>query len=68
MNSLHQARTNVVRLERYCRRTKDKIWAGTREDLFDAMADCAEAAEIARRLYTLLQRETAPTETTAPHA
>jgi hypothetical protein len=50
-SSLHQIRVQVVRLERYCRRVKDKIWADNRDDLIQALADTAELGEISRRLY-----------------
>jgi hypothetical protein len=48
---LHQIRVQTVRLERYCRRVKDGVWAGNRQDLIQALADSAEATEIARRLW-----------------
>ena len=54
MDSLSLVRSNVIRLERYCRRAKDKIWAGDRRSLINAMADVAEVAEIARRLRNYL--------------
>jgi hypothetical protein len=57
--NLHQIRTQSVRLERYCRRTRDKIWAGNRDDLLGALADVAEAAEIARRLYSAIEKQLA---------
>ena len=55
MDSLRQVRVQVVRLERYCQRTKDRVWSGNYRDLCNALADCAEAAEIARRLYLLIE-------------
>jgi len=61
MSSLHEIRQGAVRLERYCRRAKLKIWSGNRDDLFNALADTAEVGEIARRLYLQLQLHTAPT-------
>jgi hypothetical protein len=45
----------VTRLERYCRRAKNAVWEGEREDLINAMADVAEAAEISRRLWQQLK-------------
>jgi hypothetical protein len=48
-------RAQAIRLEKYCRRTKDKIWAANRRDLCNALADCAEVHEIARRLYRALE-------------
>ena len=50
--SLHQ---QAVRLERYCRRVRDGIRKGARDDLIQALADCAEVHEIARRLYRALE-------------
>jgi hypothetical protein len=55
VSSLHQIRVRVVRLERYYRRVKDKIWTGNRADLIQALADIAELGEIARRLYDHLR-------------
>jgi hypothetical protein len=52
-----QIRPQAVRLTRYCRRVKDKIFAGNRQDLIEALADCAETAEIARRLYQLIEQQ-----------
>jgi len=54
MGSLAQIRYSAKRLERYCRRTKDKIWSAKRDDFIGAMADVAEVHEIARRLYDSL--------------
>jgi hypothetical protein len=54
LNSLHQIRVQTLRLERYSRRVKDRIWTGDRTDLIQAMADVAEAAEISRRLWQQL--------------
>ena len=47
----HQLRVAAKRLERYCTRVKDKIWSGNPDELFNALADVAEVAEISRRLY-----------------
>jgi hypothetical protein len=55
MNSLHQIWVQAVRLERYGRPVKDKIWAGDHQDLIQALADTAEAAEISRRLWQELK-------------
>jgi hypothetical protein len=55
MNSLHQIRQNVTRLQRYSQRAKDKIWAGKHDDIIGAMADVAEANEITHRLYSQLE-------------
>jgi hypothetical protein len=51
----HQLRQSVTRLRRYTERVSDKIDSGRREDLIGALADVAEVAEIARRLYSALQ-------------
>jgi hypothetical protein len=48
--AVHKIRSTAVRLERYCRRVKNGVWEPDRDDLVQALADCAEAAEIARRL------------------
>jgi hypothetical protein len=56
MSSFHEIRVQALRLERYCWRSKNKIWRGDRRDLIDAMADVAEAGEIARRLYLAIQK------------
>jgi len=53
---LHLARVAAKRLETYSRRSKDKIWSGQRDKFIDAMADVAEAGEIARRLYGYLEK------------
>jgi hypothetical protein len=53
---LHSVRVAAKRLERYSRKVKDGIWIGDRRKLIDAMADVAEAGEIARRLYTALEK------------
>jgi hypothetical protein len=63
--SLHQIRVQVVRLERYCRRAKDKVWAGDRRDLIQAMADTAETAEISRRIYSLIEQHLSTHKATA---
>ena len=60
MDDLHQLRVQAKRLQRYSERVKAGIWTGTKDDLITALADCAEAGEIARRLYLLLQKHTAP--------
>ena len=59
MDDLHQLRVQAKRLQRYSERVKAGIWTGTREDLLTVLADCAEAGEIARRLYCQLQQHTA---------
>lgn len=53
---LHAAKVAAVRLQRYSRKVKDGIWIGDRRKLIDALADVAEAGEIARRLYDALQK------------
>jgi hypothetical protein len=65
---MHQIRTQTIRLERYCRRAKDKIWAAERDDLLAAMADVAEAGEIARRLYSHIQQYLAISTLHTTHA
>ena len=66
MDSLHQIRISVVRLERYCRRAKDKIRSGKSDDFFGAMAGVAEIHEIARRLYSLIQQHVSATSSHIP--
>jgi hypothetical protein len=56
MTSTHQIYVQVVRLERYCRRVRNSIQKGGRTDLIQALADCAETAEIARRLYSCIEQ------------
>jgi hypothetical protein len=63
-SNLPQIRMQAVRLERYCRRVRDGIRKGARDDFIQALADCAETAEIARRLYVLIQQHIA---NAAPH-
>jgi hypothetical protein len=53
---LHSVRVAAKRLERYSHKVKDEIWCGDRRKLFDALADVAEAGEIARRLYIALAK------------
>jgi hypothetical protein len=45
------------RLERYSKRVRELIWSGDRSHLIDALADLAEAAEIARRLHSQLRHK-----------
>jgi hypothetical protein len=56
----HQIRVTVLRLERYLHRAKDKIWSGDRQALIDALAEIAEAGEIARRLCLMIQKQLYP--------
>jgi hypothetical protein len=56
---MEDIRAQTIRLMRYCQRTKEKIWAGTRRDLFNALPDIAEVHEIARRLYNRLEKDAA---------
>jgi hypothetical protein len=55
-SDLHAVRVAAKRLERYSRKVKDEIWCGDRRKLIDALADVAEASEIARRLYDALAK------------
>jgi hypothetical protein len=55
-DDLHVARVAAKRLERYSHLVKDKIWSADHRLLIDALADCAEAHEIARRLYGYLEK------------
>ena len=45
------------RLERYSRRVKDSVWCGDRTSLISALADTAEAAESARRLWAQISKQ-----------
>ena len=54
---IESVRVAVIRLQRYTRRVKDKVWSGERRKLVDAMADIAEVGEICRRLYKRLEDE-----------
>lgn len=55
MNHYHQIRVAALRLQRYSRRIKDKIWSENRSELTQALSDTAKLGEIARRLYAKLQ-------------
>jgi hypothetical protein len=60
---LQSVRAAVIRIERYTRRAKGKVWSGERRELVNAMADVAEVGEISRRLYKLLEAELRGSET-----
>jgi hypothetical protein len=49
---------SAKRLERYSRRVKENIWRGDHSSLIVALADRAETAEIARRLWFAIQKTT----------
>jgi hypothetical protein len=56
MNSLHQIRVQAVRLERYGRRVKDEIWAGSQ---FSYLGGCNLARHFcwrAKKDVTLLEQ------------
>ena len=57
MNHRHQIRAAAVRLERYAHQVKNKIWAQNRSELIQALSDSAETAEIARRLWSMIQEQ-----------
>jgi hypothetical protein len=50
-------RYNAKRLERISHRIKEKIWAGDRASLIEALAEVAETSEIARRLWLAIQQQ-----------
>jgi hypothetical protein len=54
---LDHLRASAKRLERYAKRVREKLWLGDPRDMSYALADCAETAEIARRLYNKLHRQ-----------
>jgi hypothetical protein len=70
-NDLEHLRRTAKRLERYACRVREKVWSGDREDLVTALADTAEAGEIARRLclqiQISLQPVASPPPPTSPH-
>ena len=51
---LRRLRVAAVRLERYSVRVQNALAQGDRQQLYDALADVAEAHEIARRLSKAL--------------
>ena len=53
MHETQLLRQTAKRLERYAVQLREKIWHG---DLVGALADTAEAGEIARRLYRQLEK------------
>jgi hypothetical protein len=55
MNDLAELRHSAQRLERYSLRVKAGIWRGDRDGLVAALADVAEAGEIARRCYLAIR-------------
>jgi len=61
VTDLEHLRWTAKRLEYYASRVREKIWAGNREDLLDALADTAEAGEIARRLWLAIEQAAAST-------
>jgi hypothetical protein len=64
LNDLENLRCIAKRLERYAARVREKIWLGNRNDLYNALADVAELAEISRRFYLAIQQHIS---TSAPH-
>jgi len=58
-NPLHRIRVAALRLQRYSDRIKDKVWAGDRASLINALSDTAEISEIAHRLWPQLQKQIA---------
>jgi hypothetical protein len=54
--SWHTIRLYTKSLERVSKRVKDAVWSGNERDLIQALADCAEIGEKARRVYSLLQQ------------
>ena len=69
-NPLHRIRVAALRLQRYSDRIKDKVWAGDRASLINALSDTAELTEIARRLWLQLQKQIAlgADQSELPHA
>ena len=63
---LEHLRQIAKRLERYATRTREKLWQGDPRDLIYALADCAEAHGIARRLYRQLQQYLQELDTPPP--
>ena len=66
MHLLQQIHREAIRLERYCHRVRAGIQKGARTDLLQALPDCSETGEIARRLYSRLQQHLATSATHAP--
>jgi hypothetical protein len=61
-----QLRTYAKRLERYAVRSRESLWKGRYSD---ALPNLAETAEIARRLYSMIQQQlitSAPDPATTP--
>ena len=66
MTDLEHLRHTAKRLERYARRVREKIWTGNRDDLLNALADIAEAGEISRRIYSLIEQHISTSAHTHP--